>query len=125
MNPDSLKAARRRVLPWLTGAHGRAYDGREMAGCKDGLLAPSSHNLLCNLESKPFFAIVPDNLRDVSYFGARQPLRRRFSLRGIHAHIQGRILAEAEAPLTLIDLGRRHPDIEQHPVKTIHPRRRH
>ena len=117
-----MKAARRRILPWFTGVHARAYKVRELAGSENWLFAPNSHNLLCNLESKPFFAIVPDDLRYIPDFGPRQPFGRRFPLRGIHPHVERRIVAKTETARALVDLRRRNADIEENPVHIAHTR---
>ena len=116
-----MKAARRRVLPWFTGAHGLAYEGRELTCCDNRLFEPSSHNLLCNLESKPFFAIISNDLRYVPHLGPRQPLGRRLALRGIHTHVERRVVAEAEAALPVVDLRRRHPYIKQNSINPGNP----
>src|SRR6185369_754247 len=116
MNPYSLKAAGCRVLARLAGAHGRSDERGELFGTFNTLLLPSSNNLLCNLESKPFFAIAFYHLRNFCLTRPIQPIRRRFATRGVHPHVERPVLAEAEAPLTFIQLRRRHADVEQHAV---------
>jgi hypothetical protein len=114
-----LKGTRRRVLTGLAGPHGFAYKRGEFTRGCNRPLAPSSHNLLCNLESKPFFAIISYNLRNVSDLGSRQPLCRRLALRCIHAHVERRVKAETEAPLPLIKLRRRNSNIKEYAIDSV------
>jgi hypothetical protein len=79
----------------------------------------ASNNRLCNLESKPFFAIVR---YDLPYFvdaGVRQPLGSGNTAAGIHTHVQRAIAHEGKTPGGIIDLGRRHPQIKHDAVDRI------
>ena len=72
-------------------------------------------------ESKPFFAIVSNDLRDFLYSGKRQKRSCRLALRGIHSHVEWRIEAKAEASPPLIELRRRHSNIQKHAIHSINP----
>jgi hypothetical protein len=63
-NPKSLKCARCRVLARLAGFDRASHEfGQFGGGCKRAPFLSASNNRLCNLNSKPFFAIVTDHLR--------------------------------------------------------------
>ncbi len=68
--------------------------------------------------SKPFLAIISYYLRYFLFLGSRQPFSRRLPPRGIHAHVERRIEPKTHASCGIIQLGGRHPQIQQH---TIHP----
>ena len=114
-----MKGTRRRILAGLAGPHGLAYKRGELVGGCNRPFAPSSHNLLCNLESKPFFAIAFYNLRDFFYLGCCQKVRCRRTVCGVHAHIQRRIEPETEAARACVDLWRRNADIKENAINTI------
>ena len=61
------------------------------------------------------FAQHPFNLFP---FRARQPLGRAHARLRVHAHIQGTVLPEPEPPGGLVQLGRRHPQVQEHPLDT-------
>ena len=81
-------------------------------------LAPS-HKRLCNLSSKPFFAIVAYHLGQKALIGAGQEVRGTLAAGGVHAHVQRRVEAEAEPARGVVDLRRAHAQVQQH---ALHPR---
>ena len=77
----------------------------------------SRNNRCCNLFSKPFFAIVSDDLPDfllgracASHSAAVMPRAR------VHAHVERRVEAEAEAARGVVELRRGHAEVEQDAV---------
>ena len=98
-NPKSLKCARCRVLARLAGLDRASHERRPARrwfeqGARS--VAPSN-NRLCNLNSKPFFPIVTYHLRNVALVGAGQEFRRALAARGVHAHVQRAVEAEARS----------------------------
>ena len=65
---------------------------------------PCRNNRSCNLPSKPFFTITPDNLPYFLFFRAVNPLFDRLALRRIHTHIERAIEAKTEAAFLFIQL---------------------
>ena len=116
-NPNGLKRPRRRVLAAFASTDGLCRQLRQLAGCKDGALLPLLHNGARNLAVKPLFTIISDYLANLFFAGLGQPLRGGLAARGIHPHIQRRIVAEAEAAFGIVDLRRRHAQIKQ---RTVH-----
>src|SRR6185369_3763546 len=116
VNPNSLESARRRILAWLARGNGFCHDLGKLPCAVDRLARSSRNNRSCNLFSKPFFAIALDDLPNFSLGSLCKPLARRYSAIRIHSHVEWSIFAEAKTPLSRIELGRRHAQVEQHPV---------
>ena len=70
-NSERLEGPRGRVLARFAGFDGASHDLAERRGGANGVpaFAPSNKRL-CNLDSKPFFAIVFDHFRNVALVGA-------------------------------------------------------
>ena len=77
----------------------------------------ASHKRLCNRASKPFFSISLDHFRKFIDRSMGQVVGHALALGGVHAHVQRRIEAEAEAALRVVNLRRRHADVHQ---QTVH-----
>ena len=115
-NPHSLKSPGRRVLAVFPGAHGAGDERRELAGRDQRRACSRLNKRPRNLPSKPLFAIVPDNACNLLFRRLVQPFRRRHPAAGVHAHVQRRVVAEAESARRLIQLRAGYAQIEQHPV---------
>src|SRR5258708_5551977 len=102
VNPYSLEGTRRRVLKWLARGNGFCHDLGKLPCAVDRPARSSRNNRSCNLFSKPFFAIAPDDLPDLPFRRLLQPLRRGLPPARIHPHIQWPIEAEAESPVRLV-----------------------
>ena len=115
VNPKSLKCARCRVLARLAGLDRTSHDlGQFACGSNGSPALSASHKRLCNLNSKPFFAIVTDHLRQLALIGAGQEVRGGLAAGRVHAHVQRRIEAEAEAARRVVELRRADAQVEQH-----------
>src|SRR5256885_10412939 len=109
------ECACRWVLPSLGGPDRASHELGKLRGVAKGPLAfAPSNNRLCNGASKPFFAVVTYHLRNLLGIGFRQPVRHALAARGVHAHVQRTLEAEAEATLRVVDLGRAHAQVHQH-----------
>ena len=53
----------------------------------------------------------------------RDPFGRRHAARGVHAHVEGAVLAEAEAAAGVVDLGRRNAQVKQDAVDLMNAAR--
>jgi hypothetical protein len=85
-----------------------------LAGRADGRVPASSNKRRCNLFSKPFFPIPPDDL-SYSFFGcARQPVGGARAPRRVHAHVERRVVLEREAAIGAVELQRGHPEVVEH-----------
>ena len=60
-----------------------------------------------------FFAIATQHVGDFAFAGAAEPVRRGHVAALVHAHVEGTVAAEAEAPRGIVELRRRDADIEQ------------
>ncbi len=121
VNPKSLKRAGGRVLARLTALDGTGNQCGEFAAARErrsGIAA--SHNLLCNLDSRPFVSIIPQHGCNFIHAGRGQILSDGLPAAVVHPHIQRPVSAEAEAALGLIELRRRHTQIEQQPIGLRH-----
>src|SRR5882724_12300835 len=98
VNPYSLEGTRRRVLKWLARGNGFCHDLGKLPCAVDRPARSSRNNRSCNLFSKPFFAMAPDDPPDFLFRSLRKPLGRRFSVAGIHPHVERSVEAETEAP---------------------------
>ena len=125
VNPKSLKRARCRVLARLAGLDCTSHERGKLPGASHGRPAlPASHKRLCNRNSKPFFAIVTYHLCNLAQFGAFEKLRRGLAARGVHAHVQRGVVAEAEATRGVVDLRRAHAQVEQDALHLVDAQRR-
>ncbi len=117
MNPKTLKRARCRVLARLAGLDDASHECGQLAGCSNRVPTFAARNKRTrNRPSKPFFAMVADHLCDVALVSAGQKVRGGLTAGRVHAHVQRRIEAKAEAALAVVDLWRAHPQVEQHAV---------
>ena len=112
----SLETTGGRMLALLTDGHHPGYKISQLGCCLQRSLLASFHNRTGNATGKTLFAVFPQYLRDLFVLGAGQPFRSAGTLVLIHTHIQGTILLEAETSLRLIQLGRRHPQVQQQPI---------
>src|SRR6185369_5004957 len=80
---------------------------------------PCRNNRSCNLPSKPFFTIAPDDLPYFLFFRAVQPLLNGLSTRCVHAHVEGSIESKAESTILFIQLRRGHTQIREHAIYRI------
>src|SRR5690606_3071804 len=123
VNPYSLKAACGRMLAFLASADGA---GDELGEFERGAQRPgfaASNNRLCNLESKPFFAIICYDLLDLFKTGMFQPFGSGGPAAGIHTHIERAFSHEREAARCIIDLWRRHSQVQQDAVNLLYAQR--
>jgi hypothetical protein len=120
-NPKCLKCARCRILARFAGLDRTSHDVGKLTRGSNRVpaLAPSNKRL-CNLYSKPFFPIVAYHLGNVAHVGAGEKFRGAFAAGGVHAHVQRSVEAEAEAAGRVVDLRRRHAQVEQQPVHLRH-----
>lgn len=107
------------MLPLFARADGAGDAlGKLERGAQRPCCAASS-NRLCNLKSKPFFAIIRYDLPHLIHTGLRQPIRHRGSTSGVHPHVERAIPHEREAALGIIDLRRRHAQIQHHAIDLV------
>src|SRR5690606_36991999 len=119
VNPYSLKAACGRMLAFLASADGA---GDELGELERGAQRPgfaAINNRLCNLESKPFFAIICYDLLDLFKAGLRQPLCSGHPATAIHTHIERAFPHEGKTARCIIYLRGRHTQVEQYAIHTL------
>src|SRR5258708_14375127 len=105
---------------WLARGNGFCHDLGKLPCAVDRPARSSRNNRSCNLFSKPFFAMSPDDLPDLLFRSLRKPLGRRFPVAGIHPHVERSVEPETEASGCRIELGPRNPKITQHPIHPPH-----
>src|SRR2546426_6416389 len=118
-----MKRPRRRILPRFTRPGGRSHESGKFPGPPDRPSSSSSNNRLCNLFSKPFFAIAAEHLPDFGLVRLLEPLERALAPRWVHAHVKRPVRPEAEAAPRVVELRRGHAQIEQHPIDTARAQR--
>jgi hypothetical protein len=124
MNPKSLKCARCRVLARLAGFDCTSHERGKLPCAANGSPAfAASDKRLCNLKSKPFFAMLTNHLLDLALIRALQKIGRCFAARGVHAHVQRRVVAKAETPFGVVDLRRAHAQVQQHALHLLDAQR--
>src|SRR5205085_12674911 len=111
---------RRRILARLPRADRLTHEIGQLAGAPEWLAAASSNNRRCNLFSKPFFAIVADDLPYLLFFCARQPFGGAWPRARIHAHVERTVGAKREAARRVVELRRGHAEVEEHAVRSRH-----
>jgi hypothetical protein len=121
-DPNGLEGARGRILMPIT-PRARADGLRNDIGeppCRDDRLGlPSLRNCSCNRLSKPFLTIAADDLRQFTDRCARDESGRALAARRIHPHVERAVVAKRESARRILELGRRHAEIEQHAVDAI------
>ena len=71
--------------------------------------------------SKPFLTIVADDLRQFGRGCARDECGRAFAVRRVHSHVERAVVAIRETAHRLVELRRRHAEIEQDAVDLRDP----
>jgi hypothetical protein len=105
-NPNSLERACRRMLARFAGLDRASHELRQLQGSVQGAAGlPARDNRLCNGDSKPFFAVVTNHLRDLTLASLRQPLSRALAPRRVHAHVQRADGTKRKTPRGVVDLG--------------------
>lgn len=120
-----LKGAARRVAVILAAhglGNGCVHAGNQIARGQDGLLLATLHNDFGNARRPLFIAVIIQRLGDRALIHARQPLRRRFALGTVHAHVQRRVLVVGKAALRGVQLIGGNAQIKQSPIQQ-HARR--
>ena len=110
-----LKGAARGMAVILAAhslGNGCVHAGNQVARGQDWLLLAALHNDFGNARRPLFIAVIIQRLGDRALVHARQPLRRRFALGTVHAHVQRRILMIGKAALRGVQLIGGHAQIE-------------
>ena len=112
------------MLPLFARADGAGDAlGKFERGAQRPCCAASS-NRLCNLKSKPFFAIIRYDLPHLIHTGLRQPIRHRGTTGGVHPHVERAVPHERETTLGIVDLRRGNAQINITPSTVSMPRYR-
>src|SRR3546814_12812923 len=88
VNAYSCKGASGRMLALFARTDDTGAELGEVERCAQRPGFAASNNRLCNLESKPFFAIFSYDLLQFIKTDLAQPLRTGWAAAGIHPHIQ-------------------------------------
>lgn len=107
------------MLPLFARADGAGDAlGKFERGAQRPCCAASS-NRLCNLKSKPFFAIIRYDLPHLIHTGLRQPIRHRGTTGGVHPHVERAVPHERETTLGIVDLRRGNAQIQHHAIDLV------
>ena len=112
-DPDRLEGARGRMLFFPFGRHSAADQIGELAGGRNLLPASLADDGPGDAPGRGFLAVLIDHIRDLFFRRAREPVRRRWPLAVVHAHIQRPVQTEAEAPPRVQQLRRGHAEVQQ------------
>src|SRR5690606_30194395 len=105
VNPYSLKAASGRVLTLFARTDDTGDELGEVERCAQRPGFAATSNRLCNLESKPFFAIMCYDLPHFFDTGLSQPLLSGHTAARIHPHIQRAFPHEGKPSGRIVNLG--------------------
>ncbi len=113
MDAQALECAGRRILALLPGGVGNRDHFGEISGPFERPLLTALHDGAGHPLGEALFAIFLEDPGDFLFGGVGDELRCADALAGIHAHVQGTIVEEAEAALGIVELRRRHAKVEQ------------
>ena len=68
---------------------------------------------------KSLLAILVDYGGDILLVGLSQPLRSTLATRLVHAHVQWTVVQKAEAACRIVELRRRHAEVQQQTVDKV------
>ena len=89
---------------WLARGYGFCHERGKLSCGVNRPPCSSRNNRCCNLFSKPFFAIIFYYLPDFRFGCLCKPLRSGNAAARIHAHVERRVVTEAEAARRVIEL---------------------
>src|SRR3569623_725445 len=67
-----------------------------------------------NALGETLLAVGLQHLGDIRFAGPREPRRHALAPLGVHAHVEGAVAQDAEAPFGIVQLRRRYAEIEQY-----------
>src|SRR5690606_15148564 len=114
VHADRLEAACGRMLA-VTAAYRARDDLRQLAGARDRLHAAGRHDGARDAAGVTLFAQFADHVADLIVRRAREPGGGAFAPRRIHAHVERTVGLEAEAARGVVELWRRHAEVEENP----------
>ncbi len=116
MYSQCLKTACGRVLARLAAANGRLDQIGQLQGAGNRLLLALFADTPGNPTRLALIAIAIQHIGNILLVGPGQPLRNTFTLSWVHAHIQRPITQKAEATTGIVQLRRRHTQIQQQAI---------
>ena len=117
-----LECARRWMNVRRPGGSGnRRLDGSRQL--QSGAKWPAIDDEPCDSRRPPFLTQAPDEAGEIALRQLVDHLRGGKRAAPVHAHVQGPVLAKAEASRRVIELGAGHAEVEEHTVRTIEARR--
>ena len=114
VNAQPLKGASCRILAFFPGGIGDGQHLSQIGGTFERLLDAAHHHGPRHTPSKTLFAVFLEHTGDFFFGSSGDELRGTDATRRVHAHIQRTIVEEAEAALGVIQLRRRHTQVQQH-----------
>ena len=122
-NPKSLEGACRRVPPGLARADRFFHErGKLSSGCDSPL--PEHLQSPCNRNEQTVSPYSPDDLRDLADGRLRQPFPPRSARGSYPCACRGGVEAKAHPARSVVQLGRRHPEVQQHSIHRLHAQAR-
>src|SRR5690606_26574416 len=114
-----LEGPRGRLLVAFAIADRACDQRRKLRGALDARFGARSDDRACDASRQALLAQAPQHVGDLALIGARKPIRDAFATVRIHAHVERTVGLETEAARGLVELWRRHAEIEQHAVEPV------
>src|SRR5690606_220904 len=119
VNPYSLKAACGRMLAFFASADGVGDELGEFERGAQRLGFAANNNRLCNLESKPFFAIMSYDLLNFFLAGLCQPFCSGYPAAGVHTHIKRTFPHKGKPSRRIVNLWGGDAQVQQYAVDLL------
>ncbi len=114
---QGLKGSRGRILVALAPADGVGDELGQGTGRGQVFAAARLDDGAGDLAGKAFLAKIPQDPLDLVFVRSAQEIRRGFTLRLVHTHVQRSVVAERKSALGTVELHGGDPQVEQ---TTIH-----
>src|SRR5262249_16335941 len=89
----------------------------QLAGARNRLRAAARDDRARDAPAQAFLAELPERVGYFGFAGASKEPGSAFAAGRIHAHVERRIGLEAEPARRIVELRRRHAEVEQHAVQ--------
>jgi hypothetical protein len=98
---------------------GRAHQLGQPRGAGEGLAGPLADDRVGDPGGEALLAVLLEHARQRLAVVAVDDLGGGGAARGVHAHVQRRVLRVGEAAVGLVELQRADPEVEQHAVHAV------
>ena len=104
VHAHGLEGARRGIDACPALMHAGAHQGGQIARRTQGRTVAGGDDASSDVARATFFTVTPENVGDVFFARAGQPLRGRLAAGGVHAHVERPLVAETESTRGVVEL---------------------